>query len=75
MLNYLLFTADNEYTDDTGVTCTLDDHLAYLSKWGGSSDNYDRFDDLKEAIDEADSEAFDVVVVDSMSYEVIYESS
>jgi len=74
MLNYLLFTIDNEYSDDNGVTCTFDDHLAYLNKWGGSGDNYDSADCLKEAIEMADSEHFDVAVVDSMSYDVVYES-
>jgi len=72
MSNYLLFTTAAEYSDENGVTCTLEDHLAYLYKWGGSADNFDSADTIKEAIELADAEGFDVAVVDTIDYEIVY---
>ena len=71
---FLLFAIENEYTNDSGEPCSLDDHLAYLRKWGGSADNFDIAESLSEAEELADVVYFDAVVVEDLDYNVVYES-
>jgi len=47
-MNYLIFRKDNEYPQGT-----LNDHLAFLSRHGGSPECWSSNDDLLSALQEA----------------------
>ena len=68
---YCLFLDDGRYTDEEGAACSMDEHLAYLRKWGGTPDMWCGHDDFDVAVEEARTWAPKVVVMTDDEYNPI----
>lgn len=67
-MTFFVFNVENDYTTDEGKPCSLEGHLRYLEKWGGSPDFFDSAETLEEAIFIADDEYGDFVVVEDLEW-------
>ena len=70
-MKYLIFHTKTEYEQET-----IEEHINYLKKWGGTPNFWDSYNDLMEAMEQAkyfhEMENCKVVIYDEETENIVY---